>query len=54
MRDRLRRIVIAIAGAGFVFAAMAAIEYQEFVAPNLERLNARFPAVTMTLAKLWP
>jgi hypothetical protein len=51
MRNRLRRAFGVIAGAGFIFVALAAIGYEETIAPSLERLNERFD-VTATIAKL--
>jgi hypothetical protein len=40
MRSRLRSVFIAFAGLGFVLVAMAAIQYQEVIAPGVERITA--------------
>jgi hypothetical protein len=55
MRNRFRRAFAAIAGAGFIFVALAAIGYQETIAPSLERLNERFDvaAATAKLTRFW-
>lgn len=51
MRNRLRGAFSALVGIGFLFIALAAIGYEETIAPSLDRLNERFD-VTATIAKL--
>jgi hypothetical protein len=55
MRNRLRRAFGVIAGAGFIFVALAAIGYQETIAPSLERLNVKFDvaATASRLVRFW-
>lgn len=55
MRNRLRGVYAAFAGVGFLFVALAAIGYQEAIAPSLERLNEKFDvaATTARLVRFW-
>lgn len=53
MRTYLQHAYALVVGACFVFTALAAIGYNEAIAPGLERLNGDVAAATTKLVRLW-
>ena len=51
--NRFRRAYAFVVGTGFIFAAMAAIGYQEAIAPHLERLNERVDVAAVVARLPW-